>query len=402
VAERALEPVLDTELERTTLRLREGRALIDADLDVGEIRTPAGTLPICELELELVDGDPVALPALALELARELRFRLATASKFDRGLALLTGRRLAPVRARIPDIEGDAPFEEALGTILTACLEQVLANEAAAYDGTDPEGVHQMRIGVRRMRSVLGLCRRMLPRDACDALRKELRDLTSVLGAARDIDVLLEEVLGPIRERATGEGAVAELCAEAERLREERYVQLRQWIDSEQYTRLMLELDLWIASRGWRDQPLSPEAARLFQPARDVGRWLLQRRYKKVRKLGRGLETASDAQRHALRVEIKKLRYAAEFLAGAFPDGGARAYAKNASRAQDALGRLQDLVQARELMGLLAWRLGAVEDHSVHAAVGFVLGWSAHGADGMVDASERAWKRLRKAPRFWR
>ena len=249
---------------------------------------------------------------------------------------------------RLPAIDGDAPFEEALGTILTACLEQVLANEAAAYDGTDPEGVQQMRIGVRRMRSLLGLCRRMLPRDACEALRKELWDLTSSLGSARDVDVLIEELLGPIRERAAGGALVAELCAEAERLREERYIQLRQWIDSERFTRLMLDLDLWIASLGWRDQRLSPDSARLFQPAREVARWLLKRRYKKVRKLGRGLETADDAQRHVLCVEIGKLRDAAELLAGAFPEGDALDYAKDASRAEAALGRLQERVQARE------------------------------------------------------
>jgi inorganic triphosphatase YgiF len=401
VAGRPLEPVLETEVRRKTQRLREGSSLIDADLDVGSIRTPNGSLPICELELELVEGDAAALYALALELAREVPLRLATESKFDRGLALLTGAKPVPVRARVPSIDGSAPLEVALAAILSSALEQVLANESPARAGEDPEGVHQMRVGVRRLRSALGLFRPLLPRDECEGFRKELRDLAGVLGGARDLDVFIEQELEPMRQRTGSAGAFGALYEEAERLRDERYAELRQHLDSGRYSQLVLELGGWIARRGWRDQPLSPRAARLFQPAAGTARRLLERRYKKTRRLGRDLGTSHE-KRHELRVQIKKLRYASEFLGGAFPGKRARAYAKKASAAQDALGRLNDLVQARELLALLSRRLGRSDGDGVEAAAGFVLGWAAREADDVIEIADAAWRRLRKTDPFWR
>ena len=93
--------------------------------------------------------------------------------------------------------------------------------------------------------------------------------------------------------------------------------------------------------------------------------------------------------------------YASEFLAGAFPGAGARRYARSAAHTQDALGRLNDLAQARELLGLLAFRLRG-EAGTADSAAGFVLGWSAHEADETLDAGEKAWARFRRARPFWR
>jgi inorganic triphosphatase YgiF len=399
---RELEPVLDTEVQRTTLRLREGSSLIDADLDVGEIRTSGGTLPICELELELVEGDAAALYRLALELAREVPLHLAIDSKFDRGLALLTGARSSPVHARIPQIDGAAPLELGLAAILTSGLEQILANEAVAYEGVDAGGVHQMRVGVRRLRSALGLFRPLLPRERCEAFRKELRDLASALGGVRDLDVFLDGVLRPIRARTGDLGSLAELCSEAERLRDERYAELRSRLDSERFGQLMLELGGWIAARGWREQPLSPESANLFQPARATAGRMLERRHRRVRRHGQKLESACEERRHQLRIQIKQLRYASEFLGGAFPDRRSRAYAKRAAQAQDALGRLNDLVQARELLSVLADRIGLDEKGAVASAAGFVLGWAARDADDALEAVASSWRRLRNSDPFWR
>ncbi|MEO2236720.1 MAG: CHAD domain-containing protein [Candidatus Poseidoniia archaeon] len=100
--------------------------------------------------------------------------------------------------------------------------------------------------------------------------------------------------------------------------------------------------------------------------------------------------------------QMQQLRYASEFLGGAFPDRRSRAYAKRAAQAQDALGRLNDLVQARELLSVLADRIGLDEKGAVASAAGFVLGWAARDADDALEAVASSWRRLRNSEPFWR
>jgi len=314
--------------------------------------------------------------------------------------------RRAIARARPPsvqlEVEGCAPLEVALSRILSSCLDQILASEAAAYDASDPEGVHEMRIGVRRLRTALSLFRPVLPRDQGEAFRSELRDLALMLGSVRDLDVLGETVLHPLRDRASRAGPLVLLCAEADRLREERQDALRAALDAERFAQLVLELAGWIAASGWRDQPLTPRSARLFQPLEQTAPQLLDKR---CRKLGRGdvdRVLSSPERRHQLRVRIKQLRYSCEFFAAAFEDKASRRYTKRAVRAQEALGKLNDLLRTRELLAVVVHRVGDDERVALQSAADFVLGWAAHDADDLVDRAERAWKRLASCDPFWR
>jgi len=398
-----LEPVLETDVERTTSRLREGAALIDADLDVGEIRTPAGVLPICELELELVEGPPAALYGLAIELGEKVPLRLGVRSKFERGLAQLRGQRPAPVRAGAIAIDGDAPLEDSLARVLASCLRQIMLNEEAAYDGHDVEGVHQMRVGVRRMRSALSLFRKLLPADAYAHFDPELRWLAGVLGGARDLDVFEHDVLAPILAGSGSAAALGWLREDAEALRLERYETLRSALDSQRYAMLVLALAHFIARSGWREQPLSPDAARLFRPTRIVARELLERRLARARRRARHLDAGDASRCHALRIALKKLRYAAEFLGAAFDGGRAGRYARAVARAQDELGALNDLVTARAIVDEVARRRSeSVGMDAFHErGAGFVLGWAARDAQDALRRIGKSWRKLRKRPAFW-
>ncbi|MGH6899473.1 MAG: inorganic triphosphatase, partial [Geminicoccaceae bacterium] len=142
---------------------RHGRpSLVEAALDLGTIECNGGCLPIAELELELLDGSPDALYALALELDALAPLHVETRSKSARGYALATGAPPAWHKAEALRFATDATVDDAIGAILRNCVEQWCANEAAAHDGSDPEGVHQMRVAIRRLRSALSLFKPLL------------------------------------------------------------------------------------------------------------------------------------------------------------------------------------------------------------------------------------------------
>jgi inorganic triphosphatase YgiF len=402
LAGKTLEPVIETEIRRSHRRLAVGGSEVALDVDVGEIRTRRGNEPICEVELELERGEPAALYELALALHEDIPLRLAPRSKAERGYARLTGIRPAPRKARRLALSSDATLEDLLAEGMREALDHIVSNEVIAREAVDPEGVHQMRVGLRRLRSALALLRPMLPAEAVASFQTELRWLTSELGVARDLDVFLEETLEPLQQRFAQDGALKRLRDEARELRAESYGHLRAALDSPRYSHAMLLLGHWLARCGWREQPLSADSARLFVPAREVTGALLGQRERKVRHLGRHLRRRSAQEKHALRVRLKKLRYAAEFLAGVHPPGRADRYLRRLAELQDVLGHLNDGATAERLLGeVLEW-IGPEATAEHHRAAGFVGGWTARGAEEALQQLGRHWKAFARTDPFWR
>ena len=136
-----------------------GDGRVEAVLDLGEIETEAGELPIAEIELELLEGEPETLYRLALELQEIGPLRLETRSKSARAFDQIANRPPRWHRATTPPLRPDDSVDEAMAAIFENCFQQWLANQAAAIDGRDPEGVHQMRVALRRLRSALSVFR---------------------------------------------------------------------------------------------------------------------------------------------------------------------------------------------------------------------------------------------------
>jgi inorganic triphosphatase YgiF len=394
-----LRPVLETDVRRSEWRLRDGETELRVDLDQGEIRTPRGTLPICELELELLRGDARVLYDLALELLDTIPLRVATRSKLERGHALLTGGQTTP--QQMLELAPDASVEDAFEAIVGICVGQILANEACAVTGADSEGVHQMRVGVRRVRSALSLFRSLLPADMVEPLRVDLRWLSGELGPARDLDVFVEETLNPLARQFPVETELKRLRDEAQELRVEGYARARAAIASKRYATLILHLGRFLAARSWRQQALSPESAQLFQPASEHARDLLRRRARKVRRLGSGIRERTIPELHELRIQLKKLRYAAESLHRLFPQRKARRTVRRIVALQDSLGHLNDVITAEDILTRILERLGEEGTPGHLRAAGFVLGWVARGAERELEGLPRLWKRFADMKPYW-
>lgn len=336
----ALAPVFITDVERLrTMHARDG-ATVEIAIDRGTVTAGDRQGALCEIEFELGEGTPAALFALAREVDAITPARLGVLTKSERGYALLDGRARKAVKAAPVTLDPDGPTGAGFATIAHACLRQFRLNEDLLAQRHDAAALHQARVGLRRLRSAFSLFKALFAADSQgDRLRGELRWLQGVLGGARDIDVLAA--------RLDDEGAVARL----ELARAEAYAAVDAALASARTRTLMLDLVEWLALGAWATGDGAAE------PIGRTAAAILDRHRRRVRKRGRQLATLDDHDRHQVRIEAKKLRYASEFFAGLYVSTKARRrqpkFAAALEALQDRLGTLNDLAAAPAVMAAL-------------------------------------------------
>ncbi|MDB5378672.1 MAG: hypothetical protein JWR00_3118 [Rubritepida sp.] len=355
-------------------------------LDQGTIRAGEARLPVSEIELELKQGELTALVAAALSLHHMLpQAVLSVDSKASRGWQLRTGEHGPAAKADDLDLPEEVPVAEAFGQVLGNCLSQLLANQAAVLAG-DAEGVHQMRVSIRRMRAGLRLFRPLLRREALAEIEEELRQLGRVLGAARDWDVFADETLPAAKPELGGRNAAAmREAAEAERQAAHAVVVAA--LNAPGFTGLMLRL---VEARIDPAPLLRPNCD--AAPLEEEVSALLARLQRKARKRGRGIAKRSPEELHGLRKSLKKLRYGTEFLRGVLKAKRARRFLHGLKDLQTQLGAMNDAAVAAQLAETLRHRHGAMDIAATRLA--HRVGREREEAH---SALPKAWKRFRKA-----
>ena len=208
-------------------------------------------------------------------------------------------------------LPSDATLDDAIGHVASACRDHWHANLAAAITGEHPEGIHQIRVGLRRFRAFLSLCKAHIPGDQLARLRAEAKRLSDALGLARDLDVFLTEITEPLASRSVHDADIAVLLRTAREARDKAYGDAAAALRSHQYRRFMTRLNTWIAGQGWREE----DADRRNMTAADFARHVLNERLVKVRDRAKSLKGLTPNKLHRLRISIKKLRYGLEFSA---------------------------------------------------------------------------------------
>ena len=400
VAGKPLVAVFRTEFRRTRRVLQKGHSEWTLDVDDGLIVAGDRSAPIHEVELELRAGEPAQLFEFALLLQERLDLHPAARSKAERGYALARGEGAAVHSSRRVRLDAEATIEDALVAILSHCVAHFTANADCAREGVDPEGVHQMRVGVRRTRAALALFESILSAERLHFFRSELRWVARELGAARDLDVFTRGLLAEIEPPRALRTALERVRSKASELRAECYEGVRTCIESRRYARLVLELGGWISARGWQEHASAGDALRWLEPARGFAEAELGRRHRKIGRLAARLDE-SDAKRHELRIELKKLRYAGEFLRDLYRGQGSKRFLRRIARVQSALGHMNDVATAERILAMLLARLGADRAREHDRAAGFAEGWAAQVAASAMRETADAWERLESAKPFW-
>lgn len=329
--------------------LADGTA-IEAVYDQGTIIAGDAREPVHELELELRQGQPVALYQLALALHAATPLMVIKDSKAERGYRLRS--RHLPGAQKAPGIgfASDTSTAEAFRRILTGGLSHLLTNRAAALSG-DAEGIHQIRVAIRRLRAALTLLRPHLEPHATSRFVAELRRMGQVFGEARDWDVFRLQIVPQALSGPESAGWSGLLLHAAMARREAAHRRTAQEIRSPAFTALVLGLAAW-AEQGQHSRNLVGDAA-LERPIGDVSPALLDRLVHKVHRRGRHIDR-SDADRHSLRKSLKKLRYAVGYLAGIYPPEATKSYVRGCKKLQKILGDINDAVTAPRLADCLS------------------------------------------------
>jgi triphosphatase len=163
----------------------------------GFIKTNERREPISEIDVELKDGDRSMVAMVADHLAQSLAITYAATSKAERGYALSADEAEKPASAGTIDLDSAVSTADAFQTVAWSCLDHAASNERAVC-AVDPEGIHQMRVGLRRLRAAISVFKHLLCGPETEAIKTELRWLTEQSGPARDFGVLIEQRIRPM------------------------------------------------------------------------------------------------------------------------------------------------------------------------------------------------------------
>ncbi len=385
----ALRPLFVSRIRRTAHRVARDDSEIEVAIDEGEIVSSAHQCPVSEVELELKRGDTISLFRLARELAATVPLRLAVKTKAERGFELTEGGAQAVEKASPVNVPPDMQSDDAFRAIARNCLRHIIVNEPMMCAG-NAEALHQMRVGLRRMRAAILLFDDMVEGEELDHIKTELEWITKELGPARDLDVFAAEVLEPLQLAHPEDSLLAETHRNFGERRAAAYALAAGSVRSDRFRSTLLDLAEWVEIGAWTREA-EHEVERVF-PATIRARKKLRRLRKRIRKRGAELDTLSVGQLHKLRIRIKRLRYATEFFAAAFPgDKAAKRQEKSLAALkdlQDTLGSLNDLAMRRTLIG---------EEPASHG-----FGDYEAEADKLLAATRNAYKRFARVKPFWK
>jgi inorganic triphosphatase YgiF len=362
-------------------------------LDVGEIRAGRRQEPLTEIELELAEGDPTRLFELATALVTDLPARVSIASKAQRGYALAANVTVEPRRGQDVALEPDITTGTALARIGAECIAHVEANAEGMLASDDPESLHQLRVGWRRLRSLLKLAALLAPPERIAPLEEELRWIGDALGPPRDYDVFATETLPAVAAHFRGQREVSRLRARVGRRRRRLRDAAKALLETPRFQQLLLALGAFLIELE-KSTPSDAGAAL----ARDWIRPVLEAGHRKLRKRTRHVHRLDSAERHHARVAAKKLRYAAEFFAPLFPGKRAEEYVSALSKLQGALGRLNDLTVGGRV---LEESVPAAAEPGLAHAVGIVRGWLAGSTGPELKRLREARRRFAHCAPFW-
>ena len=357
-------------------------------IDTGEIIVGDQRAPICELELELERGSILDLLELARQLAADLPLWPEDISKAERGFRLHLGHALTPTRPEESGIAADDPPVTAFTNLALSCVQQWQANATGATSSDDPEFLHQLRVALRRLRSLITVFAPALPSGFVSEWNERLAENAGRLGEARDLDVLVDELLTPITDEINADPSLPTLIEIGMNSRAKSRLSALQHVDPAIQGQLLISFmsalyTLPIVANG-------EGSIESFAPLR------LERLQSKV---SRSLEAAASCAPeplHALRIALKLFRYGIEFFAPLMPRKAVMRYLKAIIRTQNALGFINDVDVANSTLD--AW---AGTDSELRVASAFVRGWHGPRYARLARRSVRELNKLLRVKAPW-
>lgn len=403
-----LKPVFETVVDRTTWTVTAGQSTVEVALDQGRVVAGGKSCDFAELELELKQGSAGDLFDVARKVGAQQRVKIGVVTKSERGYALAADKPTRAFKAESVELHRDMTSADAVRAIAHACLRQFRLNETVLIETRNVEALHEARVGMRRFRSALSLFKDLVADDALDRLKDGLRDLSHALGHARNLDVYLERAVLPEVHRDAEAPSVLAFLDHVRSLREQAYDDVAARLNDKKTRKLMIDLLAWIEAGPWLTGPEGRSAGLRDAPIGGYAAQILDTRFRKLRKMGKRLGTLDPTARHRVRIEAKKLRYAAEFFsalnAGKTDRRRYESFLKTMKAFQDYLGELNDLHTGHEMAEDLARSAerNGVAQPTVLFAAGHLSGEQDEQFVPLLKGAVKAYEAFADTPRFWR
>lgn len=369
--DRKVAPVTSSDVDRTTWLINRDDSLVEVVLDSGTVSAGGEKASFHELELELKCGAPAALFGFAQELGHTVPLGVGVLSKEQRGLMLAEGAFGHEHKAVAPDIRKTMDAGQAFALIVHECIRHFRLNEALIISERNPQALHQARVAMRRLRTAFSLFRPAIRQGSLEPLRMELREFISPFGEARNLDVFLDHQGDELGWRDRRKLTSA---------RAETYDQTIAVLEAQSSRDMFLDLVEWTASGDWRKGAASAPIGKF------AARWL-DAVWKKVKRNGARIGDLEEKQLHRLRIDIKKLRYAVDFLAPLYPTKRVRKFASSLEDMQDCLGLIHDDMISRQIVANFALSETGRTDVA--------------GRSQQLKSMEKRFNSLKRVGRFW-
>ncbi len=389
-----LGPVFETIIDRAAHVITREDCTVELALDEGRVEAGGQSRAFREVELELLSGSSQGLLAIARELFLDFRIRPSGSSKAARGYRLL--RRdtepSPPLHAEQVELSQSDSARDAFAAILQSAARQITANQRLTVETGDVEAVHQMRVGLTRLRSALRSLKPYSKAPWIAELESDARQIARCVGTVRDADVLIAEIYAPIAENHAGvvpgfPGLLQALKAHRDAAYKDAVVNLDKGLWARLLVTMMLSPHL-IETQGAFAEPIATLAGEC-----------LERRWKRVRKYGERLAELDLEERHSMRKALKKLRYNCEFFQTLYGHE-AKSFTKRLKKLLGLFGAINDVRMAERLIGLAIERRR--KNSKPLAAAGYILGRHEANVPVVWSKARREWERLEKASGFWR
>src|SRR5262245_25611983 len=400
-----LQTVCETVIKRTAREVALGDGTrAELAVDEGEIHANGRSAQWHEAEIGLIEGRPSGLFDIAQALFPDGGLRFSRISKAERGYLLAeSGEIEPPVTPRNAEsiaLDPAQTAEQAARDIVRECFDQVAANVVAVQKLDDPEGPHQLRVALRRLRSAFSLFAPVLQSPELTRLNHEARWIGQGVGRLRDLDVVANDIVRREADTHPEEQELVRVADALGRKASERRQHLRECLAGTRVQAFLIGLARFVETRGWLVAQDFGQTERLAAPVSELAEGALSKRWKKVGKCARGLETLNADERHELRKELKKLRYAVEFLSPLFPPKRVEPFAKRLRKLQTVFGELNDAATVKAMFVDNAVRCAA--EPQAQRAIGWVVGASQARADSGWAGAKGLWRKLEDTRLFWK
>lgn len=378
-----LQPVFVTDFTRNIRLVRFEGAEIELCMDSGEIRAGKQKHTISEIELELKSGDPRQLFHFALALLDIVPLRIEHINKAQYGYRLFAETHATVSKVRLPLLQVEQSVESALQTLIGASLAHVQDNIAGVMPGAEEEYLHQVRVGLRRLRVLLSLARRYRDEAALAEIQAGIARYCVELGRSREWDVFVTQTLEPLCKQTPEQEGLQRLLKAAQQSRQKQHVKTCVLLTQTELQRLWLQLGSWLY--GLQGDDASP-SAKAFSAD------ILKKRLARAVKTGEGMSWDDTEAIHRLRIACKKLRYSIEMFGALHAAGTHKREMEVLSCLQESLGELNDLTVAQRC-------LDELDNRARHAAVERVRAVLARRLEKRIAAARKIWKAFTQAAR---